>query len=276
MNKILKTYFTTGEFAKLFDIKKQTLFHYDDIGVFSPEIKGENGYRYYSFGQIEVFNVITILKDLEMPLKDIKDYLDKRSPEELISLLKKEKKVIEDKIKELNKIHSLIQRKIDITDFACNVDKSTLKLEKLRSSLLVKTKAPEVSTHKNIAIALANHIKYCDEHNIYSAYSIGGMLTLDDLKNELYSNYKYFYTQLEDISNSSSNFEKEEGLYLIAYHEDGFYTIDETYKKLLAFIEENNLIVKSYFYEDVLLDDLSVKGYENYTLKISVKVEESN
>ena len=30
-----KNYFTTGEFAKICGVKKQTLFHYDDIGIFS-------------------------------------------------------------------------------------------------------------------------------------------------------------------------------------------------------------------------------------------------
>ena len=43
---IRDTYMTTGEFAKLMKISKHTLFHYDDIGLFCPEILGENGYRY--------------------------------------------------------------------------------------------------------------------------------------------------------------------------------------------------------------------------------------
>ena len=45
MSEHLKKYFNTGEFAKLCNVKKQTLFHYDDIGIFSPEIKDHNGYR---------------------------------------------------------------------------------------------------------------------------------------------------------------------------------------------------------------------------------------
>lgn len=30
-------YLSTGEFAKLCNIKKHTLFHYDDIGLLKPE-----------------------------------------------------------------------------------------------------------------------------------------------------------------------------------------------------------------------------------------------
>ena len=37
MNKKIENHFTTGEFAKLCGVKKQTLFHYDEIGLLIPE-----------------------------------------------------------------------------------------------------------------------------------------------------------------------------------------------------------------------------------------------
>ncbi|AHZ14560.1 hypothetical protein V529_05340 [Bacillus velezensis SQR9] len=33
MSEDVRKYFTTGEFAKLCHVKKQTLFHYDEIGL---------------------------------------------------------------------------------------------------------------------------------------------------------------------------------------------------------------------------------------------------
>lgn len=77
-------YLTTGEFARLCGVSKHTLFHYDELGVFSPAVKAENGYRYYSMAQIDVFFVISTLKELDIPLREIKAYLDRRSPEELV------------------------------------------------------------------------------------------------------------------------------------------------------------------------------------------------
>ena len=41
-------YVTTGEFAKLAGVSKDTLFHYEKIGLFKPEIVCKNEYRYYS------------------------------------------------------------------------------------------------------------------------------------------------------------------------------------------------------------------------------------
>ena len=41
-------YMTTGEFARRMGVTKNTLFHYDNIGLFLPEIVDTNDYRYYS------------------------------------------------------------------------------------------------------------------------------------------------------------------------------------------------------------------------------------
>lgn len=55
MQRIGRTRYTTGAFAKLFGINKDTLLYYDKINLFKPAIVGENDYRYYDASQIEVF-----------------------------------------------------------------------------------------------------------------------------------------------------------------------------------------------------------------------------
>ena len=90
-------YLTAGEFAKICDIPKHVLFHYDDIGLFQPEYKAENGYRYYSYRQYDTFLVIMNLKKMGMSLKDIKVFLSKRDPSLFLSLL-------EDKFEEIDSL----------------------------------------------------------------------------------------------------------------------------------------------------------------------------
>lgn len=65
-------------------VSKHTLFHYDDIGLFSPEYVAENGYRMYSRYQLETLETILMLRDLGMPLKEIRQFLQVRSPKELV------------------------------------------------------------------------------------------------------------------------------------------------------------------------------------------------
>lgn len=82
-------YLTTGELAKLMHVTKNTLFHYDKIGLFSPEIVLDNEYRYYSIHQIEVLEAIIMLKELGMSLKEIQAFLSDRTPENYWSCLKR-------------------------------------------------------------------------------------------------------------------------------------------------------------------------------------------
>lgn len=68
-------FYSTGQFAKLCGVKKQTLFHYDDIGLLCPVDVADNGYRQYSYRQYETFLLITCLKEAGMSLKEIKAFL---------------------------------------------------------------------------------------------------------------------------------------------------------------------------------------------------------
>lgn len=97
-NKIL---FTTGEFANLFGIKKQTLFHYDDIGLLKPKHRTENGYRYYTIQQVEVFTIIDMLKEIGMSLTEIRNFLQSKNSQDSRELLSEKEKVVEINIKNL-------------------------------------------------------------------------------------------------------------------------------------------------------------------------------
>ena len=73
-----KIYLTTGEFAKLAGVTKHTLFYYDEI-IFSPRSKMKRtDTRYYYLSQLEVLDVIYILRELNMPLNEIQSYMDSR------------------------------------------------------------------------------------------------------------------------------------------------------------------------------------------------------
>ena len=54
---------TTAQFAKLHEVNKRTLHYYDEIGLFRPLTKAENGYRYYDISQSIDFEYIRMLKE---------------------------------------------------------------------------------------------------------------------------------------------------------------------------------------------------------------------
>ena len=65
---------TTAQFAKLHEVNKRTLHYYDEIGLFRPLTKAENGYRYYDISQSIDFEYIRMLKELNMSIEEIETY----------------------------------------------------------------------------------------------------------------------------------------------------------------------------------------------------------
>ena len=67
---------TVGEFSRMTHLSVKTLRHYHQVGLLEPaKVNPETGYRYYSAEQIPQAQVIRRLRDLEMPVPEVKAVL---------------------------------------------------------------------------------------------------------------------------------------------------------------------------------------------------------
>ena len=95
---------TVHEVSKLAGISVRTLHHYDAIGLLSPTKTTEAGYRLYDDDALARLQCILLFKELEFPLKDIKEILDSpnfernKALDQQIELLKLKKEHIENLI----------------------------------------------------------------------------------------------------------------------------------------------------------------------------------
>ena len=65
-----------GDFSRATHLSVKTLRHYHEVGLLEPAaVNPDTGYRYYSAGQIPTAQVIRRLRDLEMPVADVKAVL---------------------------------------------------------------------------------------------------------------------------------------------------------------------------------------------------------
>lgn len=265
----LKDYFTTGEFARLCKVKKQTLFHYDDIGILSPEIVGSNGYRYYSYNQLEVFYTITMLKELDMPLADIKRYLDHRSPKAFLRLLEDQQKEVEEKIKELQWLKRFIHTKMELTKEGLSIPIGEILLETRPEEYLLVTEYSGADEDKAIAEAVTEHLNFCHSLDIYSAYAIGGMIPITCISPGKSYVYSHFYTKVS-ASEAPEATVRPAGVFAVCCDNQGYDNVEAICLRLLRYADEHGFEPGSHIYEDILLDEMSAKGYDNYTLKLSL------
>lgn len=91
---------TVKEVSELTGVSIRTLHHYDEIGLLKPTSVTEAGYRLYDDAALERLHTILLFRELEFPLKDIKQIMERPSfdpteaLEQQIALLEKQYKHI--------------------------------------------------------------------------------------------------------------------------------------------------------------------------------------
>ena len=78
---------TVKEVSKLTGVSVRTLHHYDSIGLLKPTAVTESGYRLYDDTTLTRLQNILLFRELQFPLKDIKEILDNPDfvPEEALA-----------------------------------------------------------------------------------------------------------------------------------------------------------------------------------------------
>jgi DNA-binding transcriptional MerR regulator len=73
---------TIGDFSRASQLSVKTLRHYHEVGLLEPsEVDPGNGYRYYAEDQIPLAQVIRRLRELQMPVAEVKSVLAAPDPE---------------------------------------------------------------------------------------------------------------------------------------------------------------------------------------------------
>ncbi len=72
---------TVGELSRVSYLSVKTLHHYHDIGLLEPvTVDPANGYRRYALDQVPTAQLIRRLRDLEMPIDDVRTVLAATDP----------------------------------------------------------------------------------------------------------------------------------------------------------------------------------------------------
>lgn len=95
---------TVNEVSKLTGVSRRTLQYYDKIGLLRPTEYTESGYRLYDDAALERLQQILLFRELEFPIKDIKDIVTrsdfdkKKALDQQMELLELKKEHIENLI----------------------------------------------------------------------------------------------------------------------------------------------------------------------------------
>lgn len=112
-----------GRFAGLTGISANTLRRYDEIGLLSPAFTDPfTGYRLYAIEQLDVGILIRLLRDLDVPLDEVKSLMARGGPDEVKKVLAHHRQRIVERHTELGRILARI-------DTALNEERGLLPYE---------------------------------------------------------------------------------------------------------------------------------------------------
>lgn len=273
----MKDLFTIGEISKLFSINIRTLRYYDEIDLFKPIfIDKANSYRYYSTDQFEQLNTIKYLKALGMSLDTIDYHLKKRSIDNIIELFEKQKKITEEKIKELELTKQKIQNRIDQINYARqyhNLDiVREIRLQERRIVLLKE----KIKSNNDLELSIRHLENKANKNASIFNGKIGVSISIDKLKNKEFGEYDsiFLFTEGERYNKNLIKV-LPEGTYASIRFTGTHKNSPIYYDELLKYIEEKGYTIIDDSIEITLIDFGLTAERSEFVTEIQILINKS-
>ena len=288
----MKELLTIKEFSKLSGIEQTTLRYWDDIGLFSPTKRDpENNYRYYSPQQIIAVNFITVLSELNVPLKTISEMENERTPEGIIRLIEQQQRLLDMEMRKLRERYSIIHTRHELINYGRILNKGFKTVDGIRmvcdapgeEGELVDTSKIAVLRRdaKSFILGPRNHWKpgepfyeyfmnFCnmaEELRMNLSFPIGGYH--DDMESFLRAPGEpdYFFS-----IDPTGNRRREAGRYLVGFTRGYYGQFGDLADRMNDHATENGLTLHGPVYTMYLLDEICIKDPDQYLAQICVAV----
>jgi len=267
------THFSISEFAKYSLLTRDTLLHYDRIGLLQPAIRGENNYRYYSDSQISVATYIRTLQKLGMSLDDIKDLKDRRTPELAEVELERHLDWIDEKIDDWIRARNLLLKLQKTLLAVKNIDESVISVQFMPAEAII---LGELNDYSQGRTTLDVVYSYYDDirqkfPNLELNYFVGAAFSEDRIKNRDWIGADRYYMYHQDGYDM-----RPASLYAIGYIRSGYVGGKEIYNKLIDYIETNGFEICGCAYEECLLNEVFIIEPDNYLKRVMIRVREKD
>lgn len=255
-----------SRFADLSGIKRKNLIFYDEIGILKPSHVAENGYRYYSYQQLDTANLIFALKDIGVPLKEIKAYIDIRTPEALGDVFAKQRKKVMAQIESLHRILEFMDAQTQLMNEAEQAVSGEIRVRYLEKEELYMGPKINYADGKRVSEAFGEFYHYAEESGI-SPFITGALNTKEAFLRGEWQRPEQVYCLL-----NGGNGEKPAGWYACGYSYGAYGQYHGLYEMLRSYIQDNGLEVLGNAYEEYILNEIAVKDPTQYLLRVQVHI----
>ncbi len=272
----MKSKFSIGEVAKIHNITVETLRHYDRVGLLKPSyINSNTRYRYYNAKDFIILDLIKQCKAMGLSLEEIKNIIENyTSPESVLHIIRKQKEIVNEKIKELNNIKENIKFLEENISVSLDEGLNKISIKFYDKRDFIKYNNSNRFTEE-FEVNLSKILAEIERKYTYFNKELGFVISCDELKKSkevVYKNAMIKFTQSMDIE----EYDKiilPAGRYLTLNFDDDYNDTKKYYNIMMDFIDKNNIKVLGDFYEIYIITRVGTDGSEKSLGKIQILIE---
>ncbi|MGE7943144.1 MerR family transcriptional regulator [Lysinibacillus xylanilyticus] len=261
--------FSIGEVSKMKDITIKALRYYHKMGILIPKYIDETtGYRYYSIDQFIHIDIIKSCRELKTSIVELQEIFKNCNTDELLTFLQLKKYEAEEQIKKMQEVINTI-------------DRLNIKVESSKDILINDDISIQFFEQRSVVVAPCKEVGSLQELLYYSdleksIQDKGGKMSLErgilynvNAESNVIPMYVFSRLQGNATLDAEHNIKiLPKGKYLtIAYSKENE---EERRNKIIKFVKENNLTVRS-FIEIELYNDFF--NTESYSCQIQIFIE---
>ena len=266
-NKLL----TIGQFAAMHGINKKTLMWYDEIGLFRPaSVNPENGYRYYDYHQSPVLETILLLRDLDVSIHEIQDFMKDRSAGNLKQLLEEKMADLDKQIAHLQAVRTTLSAHRQNMDTLLTMDLSEISVVEREERCLVTVGIDRgTSFEREVELIIAETEKY-QLGRLHKA-SYGSMISVSSLMSGRYDDYSRLFIEIPFLSYRAGLHMAPGGKYLRAFCKGEWDRLPKRYQEIFDYAREHGLTPYGYSYEMGINENV-IERIEDYIVQIEIPI----
>lgn len=261
-----------GDFAQFCGVTKNTLIHYENMGLIKPEVRTESGYRLYAMNQFFALNVISVLKAAGSPLNEIKNFMENFNNDRFITLLTEKHKALEKELADIKHMKDLLKKTISLTEKAAHEISADPVIEERNEQYLLVVDLDREESQKEQMHKIGKHFKYCIGKRLSKSLISGFIKSKATIKSRDFTYDDSYFCEISHITKSKKLFVKPKGRYAVLYHQGTYDTISLTYEKLLDFIRKENLSIIGNAYNFEIFGYLSTNDQDKFVIKVEVEI----
>ena len=255
------------EFSDLTGITQSKLRYYDEIELFQPVMRADNGYRYYSAPQTIAVNSLNVMHSMNIPVRKFSSLKKERTPKQILELLQKHELELNQELYKLQQAYSIIHTYCDLIREGMQADEQAISRSWMDSAPI------ELGSQNDFSDgffydSFFRFIRQMADRNINPAFPAGGFYEdMDAFIGAPGRPTRYF------VHFPEGREKREAGEYLVGYARGYYGEIGDLPQRLKSYAEENGIAVTGPVFEAYLHDEVSVGDPNQFLIQASVLIK---